>query len=195
MRPGATLVAVLCALPVAAAEWSLTELFSARSSVVETHASFAQERYSLLLEQPLRSNGHLYYHAPDFLSQEIDTPYALRKTLDGDTLSILRDGRQENLSLRRYPRAGLYARALRGVLSGRLDDIEEHFEVRLSGDEHDWILRLTSRADLRESDSRSGHPGSPRPYIEIRGQRERLHHIVLRESATERTVMEIRESP
>ena len=195
MRPGATLVVVLCALPVTAAEWSLTELLSARRAVVETHASFAQERYSLLLEDPLRSKGHLYYHAPDFLSQEIDAPFALRKTLDGDTLSIWRDGQQEHLSLRRYPRAGLYARALRGVLSGQLDDVDEYFEVSLSGDEHDWILRLTSREDLRENDSRSGHPGSPRPYIEIRGQRERLRRIVVRESATERTVMEIREAP
>ena len=61
MRLGAALVIALCAMPVIAAQWSLTDLLSARSAVVEAHASFTQDRYSLLLDEPLRSTGRLHY--------------------------------------------------------------------------------------------------------------------------------------
>ena len=194
MRPSAALVIVLCALPVSAAGWSLADLLSVRRAVVEAHAKFVQDRYSLLLDQPLRSEGHLYYRAPDYLSQAIDAPFASRKTLDGETLSMWRDGQEVSVSLQRSRRVGLYARALRGVLSGQLDDISEHFRFTLSGNEQNWVLRLDLREGVRENDDRISHPVSPGPYIEIRGQREHLRRILLHESRTERTVMEIREA-
>ena len=194
MRLGAAPVIALCAMPVIAAQWSLTDLLSARSAVVEAHASFTQDRYSLLLDEPLRSTGRLYYRAPDFLLQETDAPFASRKILDGETLRMWRNGKDVSMSLRHSPRVGLYARALRGVLGGRLDDMGEGFRISLSGSEQDWVLRLTLRDDLPENDGRDRNRASFAPTIEIHGQREQLRRIALRESATERTVMEIREA-
>ena len=98
------------------------------------------------------------------------------------------------MSLRHSPRVGLYARALRGVLGGRLDDLGEGFRISLSGSEQDWVLRLTLRDDLPENDGRDRNRASFAPTIEIHGQREQLRRIALQESATERTVMEIREA-
>ena len=193
MRLIASLLALLSVLPATAANWSLAELLAARRAVVEVRANFVQVRYSLLLEAPLHSRGRLYYRAPDFLSQEIDAPFASRKTLNGDTLSMWRDGRSHSLSLRSYPRAGLYARALRGVLGGQLDDLDEHFEISLSGGEDDWVLRLSPRKDLSQDSRRNGNIDPSPSYIEICGQREQLRRIVLRQSATERTVIQIRE--
>ena len=194
MRLGAAAMIALCALPVAAGEWSLTELLSARRAVVESHASFVQDRYSLLLNERLRSKGNLHYRAPDYLLQEIDPPYSSRILLDGETLHMWRDGQEVSMSLRRSPRVGLYVRALRGVLGGRLDDIGERFLIDLSGSEQDWVLRLTLRDDPSDNDDRSGHPASSPPTIEIRGQREQLRHIKLQESPGERTLMEIHEA-
>ena len=134
------------------------------------------------------------YRAPDFLLQETNAPFASRKILDGETLRMWRNGKDVSMSLRHSPRVGLYARALRGVLGGRLDDMGEGFRISLSGGEQDWVLRLTLRDDLPENDGRDRHRASFVPTIEIHGQREQLRRIVLRESATERTVMEIREA-
>lgn len=194
MRLGAAAMIALCALPEAAAEWSLTELLSARRAVVESHASFVQDRYSLLLNEGLRSTGRLYYRAPDYLLQEIDPPFSSRILLDGETLHMWRDGREVSMPLHRSPRAGLYVGALRGVLGGRLDNIGERFLINLSGTEHDWVLRLTLRDDPSDNDDRSGSPASWLPTIEIRGQREQLRRIELQESPGERTLMDIHEA-
>lgn len=194
MRLGFASVIALCASPLATAEWTVTDLLSVRSEVVETHASFIQDRHSLLLNEPLRSRGRLHYRAPGFLLQEIDAPFASRTVLDGDTLLMWRDGREVSMSLRRSGRVGLYARALRGVLSGRIGDIAGRFRIDLSGTEERWTLRLTLRDDLSSHDGRNGHVASAQPYVEVRGRREKLRRIEVRESPTERTVMEIHEA-
>ena len=194
MKFGFAPVIALCALPVAAAAWTVTDLLSVRSEVVETHAGFVQDRHSALLSEPLRSRGRLHYRAPGYLLREIDAPFASRTVLDGDTLRMWRDGREVSMSLRRSGRAGLYARALRGVLSGRIGDIEDHFRTDLSGTEERWTLRLTLRDDASSLDGRDGHVVSTPPYVEIRGRRGTLRRIEVQESPTERTVMAIHEA-
>ena len=187
-------VIALCASPLAVAEWTVTDLLSLRSEVVETHASFIQDRYSVLLSEPLRSRGRLHYRAPGFLLQEFDAPFASRTVLDGETLLTWRDGEEVSMPLRRSGRVGVYARALCGVLGGRIGDIGDHFRIDLSGTEERWTLRLTLRDDLSSNDGRNGHAASSQPYVEIRGRREKLRRIEVRESPAERTVMEIREA-
>ena len=126
-------VIALCASPLAVAEWTVTDLLSLRSEVVETHASFIQDRYSVLLSEPLRSRGRLHYRAPGFLLQEFDAPFASRTVLDGETLLTWRDGEEVSMPLRRSGRVGVYARALCGVLGGRIGDIGDTLPDRPVG--------------------------------------------------------------
>lgn len=189
-RLTACFIALLTALPASAADWSLEALMQARRAVQAAEARFVQERHSFLLDAPLRSEGRLLYRAPDVLKQEITAPYPSSLSLAGDTLTLDKDGESHSISLRQYPQAGRYVEALRGVLSGDLATLREHFNLEFQGDQHQWSLALLPHDDTLYEDSAASF-GPQIERIDIRGSGAEMSRIELRQSASERTLMTI----
>jgi len=87
------------------------------------------------------------------------------------------DGVKE-VMLDQAPAAAALANALRRVMAGHLEALNEDFQLELSGDEREWSLQLTPR-----------HPDVARQLkqITLQGAGRRLAVIVIQESRGDRT--------
>lgn len=181
---------LITTLPASAGDWSLESLMQARQAVETAEARFIQERHSFLLDEPLRSEGRLHYRASDVLKQEITAPYPSTLSLAGDRLTLEKDGESRSISLSQYPEAGRYVNALRGVLSGDLAMLKQHFELEFAGDKSSWSLALLPRDDSVYED-RAQAFGPQIERIDFRGRAAMLTQIEMKQSASERTLMNI----
>lgn len=170
-------------------EWTLEGLLAMRKLVVEEHVSFTQERHSVLFEEPLVSRGEFYYRAPALLEQTITAPYPSFVRLDGDEMTIERDGEKRHASLRQHPDLARQATALRGVLSGDLGALERTFSLALRGSRAAWSLQLTPHADASAGGGRDSVASNAQ--IEIQGSNERIERIDVQHSLGERTLITI----
>lgn len=172
-----------------AEEWTLDDLLALRSRVLEERVAFVQERHSWLLEKPLVSRGELYYRAPSLLEQTVTTPFPSYVRIDGDDVTLTRDGETQQVSLRQYPQIARQAVALRGVLSGDRQALEHEFDLDLHGSSAAWFLRLTPREGTGATDDHSGVLSAAE--FEIHGSGARLQKIEILRSPGEQTSITI----
>ena len=172
-----------------ASRWTLDDLLVARQKVTQEYATFTQERHSLLLERALLSEGTLHYRAPDLLEQIITSPFPSHIRLDGDVLTLERDGGTTRLSLQQYPAAARDASALRGVLSGDRAALESAFSLSFHGSDDAWSLLLVPSANSVVDEARDTATSESR--IEFHGTGAFIDRIEIRRSASERSVMTI----
>jgi outer membrane lipoprotein-sorting protein len=143
------ILAMLLCLPGAAVADTataphVTELMQQLSQVKSARAHFVERKFMQMLSQPLESSGTLSYTAPDKLSKITTAPAPEQFTIDGDTLTIVRNNGQEThtVSLRDYPEMGALVEGIRAALEGNIQALTAYYTVTFQGDMKSWVLLL-----------------------------------------------------
>lgn len=131
---------ILIATPVFAS--TLEERLAGFGKEQELHARFVETWSASYLDQPLVSKGRLTYKAPGQLGKYIEDPEKVTQLIDGDQLSIERNGEKHTVQLSSQPElaAGIYA--LRDVLEGNLNGLTTRFETKYIEEKSNWRVEL-----------------------------------------------------
>lgn len=106
-------------------------------------ARFTELKYLSNLHGPVESSGTLAFRAPDHFEQMTVKPRAQSLVVDGDTVTMSRDGRQRVVSLSQYPEIGTLVESIRGTLTGDRASLEKSYKLALDGGADGWRLTLT----------------------------------------------------
>jgi outer membrane lipoprotein-sorting protein len=106
-------------------------------------ARFTELKYLSNLKGPVESSGTLSFRAPDHFEQQTVKPRAQSLVVDGDTVTMSRDGRQRVVSLSQYPEIGTLIDSIRGTLTGDRASLERSYKLALDGTAATWHLTLT----------------------------------------------------
>lgn len=177
------------ALPVSAQRaapapaWNLQVLMTALRQVRSSTARFVETKYLHLLNQAQRSSGRLIYVAPDRLQKETTEPEPARLTINGDRLTIERQGeRTREISLHDYSEIGALVESVRATLAGDLPALTRYFTTTLEGNANAWTLTLMPREPrLREMVA----------TIRIQGERTAIRDVQTLEADGDRTDMTV----
>jgi outer membrane lipoprotein-sorting protein len=140
--------AVFCAassLAVAAdaSAWTLDRLMSTLASKKSGRARFTETRYLKIAQQPLESSGELVFVAPDHLEKHTVSPKPENLVVDGDMLTVDRNGHKTTIPLRNIPDAGgAFIESIRATLSGNRFALENVYKVSVQGQGNDWSMTL-----------------------------------------------------
>ena len=155
------------------AQQLLTQLAQSRQG----QATFVETKYLAMLDRPIRSSGTLAFQAPARFEKATLEPKREVLVLDGDTLTVAREGRTITVDLRDHVQVLSFVEAIRGVLLGNAERLEQLYKIQLSGTEAAWNIVLTPRdsklADLIKEIRMSGGGGQVRSveYAEAGGDR------------------------
>jgi outer membrane lipoprotein-sorting protein len=133
------------AASAAAPSASLDSLMSALAQRKSGRATFNETKYLSIAAQPVESSGELIFVAPGHLEKNTLSPKPEHLVVDGDMLTIDRNGRKYTLALARYPELGAFIDSIRATLDGDRAALEQTYAVALDGDGDDWTLTLTPR--------------------------------------------------
>lgn len=125
--------------------WGLQELMLRLSAVQNATAHFVEHKFLHMLKKPLVASGTLVYMAPGRLQKDTLQPRPEHLLVDGDTLSIEREGKTEMLQLADYPQIGAFIEGIRATLAGDLRALDRFYTVRLDGSSEAWQLLLQPR--------------------------------------------------
>ncbi|MDH3232183.1 MAG: outer membrane lipoprotein carrier protein LolA [Alphaproteobacteria bacterium] len=155
--------------PAAAAEqWSLRALMAELAKTRSGSVRYREERHLKTMTEPVVVTGTMAYEAPDRLVKIALTPQKETMVIEGDNLTIEREGGVgvQSLRLSEIPQLNSLITALRATLLGDREALLRHFEVRVRGTRSAWSMDLTPRtggargADLRITvDGVAGRPG------------------------------------
>lgn len=106
-------------------------------------ASFTEQRFVQGLDAPLESSGVLSFVAPDRLMRRTLKPRAEAMLVEGNTLTLTRNGRSRSFALDATPEMVALVEAVRGTLTGNAATLTRHFRTRIDGDAERWTLELT----------------------------------------------------
>ncbi|WP_413192130.1 LolA family protein [Pararobbsia alpina] len=119
---------------------ALMHAFAQRKS---GEARFTELKYLSNLKGPVESSGTLAFRAPDHFEQQTLKPRPQSLVVDGDTVTMSRDGRQRVVSLSQYPEIGTLVDSIRGTLTGDRASLERSYKLTLDGTTDAWHLTLT----------------------------------------------------
>lgn len=109
-----------------------------------TQTAFFERRESPLLAQPLLFSGELQRPAAGTLVKRIDEPYAEHTRIEGEKVSVEREGeRTRKFSLRRAPELRALTASIEAVLGGDLALLQKFYTLRMEGSDTGWTLHLT----------------------------------------------------
>jgi outer membrane lipoprotein-sorting protein len=138
--------AVLCVtstLAVAAdASWTLDRLMNTLGAKKSGRAHFTETRYLKIAQEPLESSGELVFVAPDHLEKHTASPKPENLVVDGDMLTVDRNGRKVTIPLRNYPELGAFIESIRATLAGNRFALENAYTVSIDGKGDDWTMTL-----------------------------------------------------
>lgn len=157
---GALLVAgtLLGAAPaLAEAPWTVRALMAELAKTRSGSVRYREERHLKTMTEPVVVTGTMAYEAPDKLVKIALTPRKETMVIEGDNLTIEREGGigPQSLKLSEIPQLNNLITAIRGTLLGDLTALERKYEVRLRGSKAAWSMDLKPRpggkrgADLR----------------------------------------------
>lgn len=153
----------------------------ARRGAHET--GFVEQRFLRFLDAPVESSGRLSYRPPDRLERITDTPKAESMVLDGDTLSMTRDGKTRSLSVSQLPAVGALVGSIRDLLAGNRSALEKRYRAIAQGDDENWqLVLLPSDAELATLVTR----------IVVAGQADRIATIEIQQADGDRSLMTLR---
>lgn len=187
---GALLAGVLLA-PVAApraglpAADALAQLIADLAAIPGLEAHFREEKRLALLEDPLVSEGSLYYARPDRLRRSVEQPVRSTLVLRGGELSMEAGGTSRVIDLESQPTVRVFVESFRLILAGDLTRLRELYDLDLRSATSDgWELVLTPRAPpLSEAIA----------AVEVRGRGRVLRELVVRESGGDETLTQFRD--
>lgn len=106
-------------------------------------AVFTEQRFVSGFDEPLLSSGTLSFAAPDRFVRKTLQPRAETLSIDGNTVSVSRSGRQRSYTLDAVPELIGMIEALRGTLTGNAQTLNRYFKSSLTGSLERWELSLT----------------------------------------------------
>ena len=143
----------------------LMALLAARRSGTVT---FVARTYAAGLTRPLVSSGMLRFRAPDHLEQRTLKPAPSELILNGEHMTVRRDGETHQLNLRAYPDVAVYVDALRETLGGHGRALRRLFAIGWHGTLAHWQLTLRPiQAGARVRQIRLAGAGANIQRIEI----------------------------
>ena len=161
-----------------------TGILLSRLPIGQHLAHFVERRYLHLLKEPLVDSGTLSYRAPDQLSKITLEPQTERLIVDGDLLTIDREGKSRTLRLEDYPEIWAIIEGVRGTLAGDRAALEKYYTLKLEGTPASWTLSLVPQDSKIKQLVRT---------ILIFGEGHSIRHILTLEQEGDRTDMTITE--
>ncbi|MCK9259103.1 MAG: LolA-related protein [Azoarcus sp.] len=125
-----------------AAGWDVAALMKTLAGNGGGKVRFVETRHLAILDQPLSTTGELVYRAPARLERHTETPVRESMVLDGDTLTLTREGKTHSLRLRDYPEVAALIESIRATLAGDRKTLERSYALSLSGTAEQWSLDL-----------------------------------------------------
>ena len=107
-----------------------------------SRADFIDRKYLASLDRPLESSGELVYVAPSRLERRTIKPKPELLIVDGDTLTIERNGTTRSISLASYPEVAAFTDSIRSTLAGDLAALSRDYRVVVDGRPKRWRLSL-----------------------------------------------------
>ncbi len=164
-------VALWLGLAGAAQALELDELMAVLALTRSGQARFTEQRQVKGLEAPLLSSGLLSFAAPDRFTRQTLLPRAETMAVDGNSVTVSRNGRSRVLALDAAPEMLAIVEAVRGTLTGNGRSLRQHFKPLLTGSAESWLLELV--------------PVEPRlaallTKVRISGQRAELRSVEMR---------------
>jgi outer membrane lipoprotein-sorting protein len=150
-------------------------LLAGLSKAPGLYARFREEKHITMLQQPLVSEGSLYFTPPARFARHTEKPIASTMIIDGNQLQFGNGDGQETMNLGTNPVARLFADAFVMLLSGNRAGLEKIFKMQLtptSGGE--WKLLLTPRVSPMDKMIKE---------LELRGRGLNLKELDVREAS------------
>jgi outer membrane lipoprotein-sorting protein len=189
MLAAAAPTAVLATLPASAhaaspdaSGWTLDRLMSTLGQKKSGHASFVETKYLSIASEPVQSSGELMFTAPDHLEKRTVAPTPEDLVVDGDKLTIARNGHSYTLALTQYPELSAFIDSIRATLAGNRFALEQVYKVAVAGAGDDWTLTLTP-LDTRMLKKIS--------TITLTGTRDVLHTVAIQQADGDHSLMRL----
>ncbi|BDB27728.1 outer membrane lipoprotein carrier protein LolA [Cupriavidus sp. P-10] len=167
----------------AAPAFGVDQLMSTLAQRKSGRVRFTETKYIAMLAKPVQSSGELLFTAPDHLEKRTLSPKAENMVLDGDMLTVERDGKRFTMPLQNYPELAAFIESIRGTLAGNRHTLERYYKLGLEGRASRWTLTLTP------ADSRMAAVVS---QVRIDGTQDALDRVEIRQADGDRSVMTIR---
>ncbi|MCG7400794.1 MULTISPECIES: LolA family protein [Caballeronia] len=168
----AALLSAASTISVAAdAPWTLDRLMNTLGAKKSGRAHFTETRYLKIAQAPLESSGELVFVAPDHLEKHTTSPKPENLVVDGDMLTVDRNGRTITIPLRNYPELGAFIESIRATLAGNRFALENAYKVSIDGKGNDWTMTLVpidSRMQQKVSSITLAGTGAALARVEIR---------------------------
>ena len=167
----------LCCVWVPAYAFDIGQLMDELGQRQQGRARFEEIKYIAILDKPLHASGELYFQAPNTLEKRTMKPKQEMLALEGNRITLERDGKKKQFNLNRYPQVSAFVGAIRGLLTGNRQEIEQNYKTQLEGGIEKWVLTLTPSdervADVIQSVKVSGEKGEVRSieYVQRDGDR------------------------
>jgi outer membrane lipoprotein-sorting protein len=176
------LASLLGAGSVQAEELTLDQLMQMLAQTKTAKATFVETKSIAMLDAPVESSGELSYKAPGYFEKRSLKPKAESMQLDGNMLTLERNGRKRSLQLQGYPEIAAFIDSIRGTLAGDRKALERAYSLNLQGSAQDWKLLLTpTEAKMRKIVNE----------IEISGAHNQLHTITISQADGDSSLMTI----
>lgn len=133
----------LCMTLVPAYAFDISQLMAELGKRQQGHARFEETKYIAILDKPLQASGELSFKVPSTVEKRTLLPKPELLLLEGNMITLERDGKKKQFNLNRYPQVSAFVGAIRGLLTGNQQEIEQSYKSQLSGDSDKWILTLT----------------------------------------------------
>jgi outer membrane lipoprotein-sorting protein len=140
-------VLLLASLPAAAQEepWDFARLMGELAQVQTSRARYSEVKRVAVLQKPLQLSGTLLYERPARLEKRQTLPSTEVISVDGDLLTVEREGKTQRISLQNAPLVAALVESLRATLAGDGTELERLYSVRVEGTKQRWTLKLTPR--------------------------------------------------
>ena len=138
---------LLASAPAAAQEepWDFARLMGELAQVQTSRARYSEVKRVAMLQKPLRLSGTLFYERPARIERHQTQPFDEVIRVDGDRLSVEREGKTRRISLQNAPLVAALVESLRATLAGDGIELERLYAVRVEGTRQRWTLALTPR--------------------------------------------------
>ena len=138
---------LLATLPAAAQEepWDFGKLMAQLAQVQTSRARYSEVRRVAVLQKPLHLSGTLLYARPARLEKHQTLPFEEVMSVDGDWLTVEREGKTRRIALHNAPLIAALVESLRATLAGDREELERLYSVRVEGTRRRWTLALTPR--------------------------------------------------
>jgi len=164
--------------------WNFERLMAQLAQVQTSRARYSEVRYVAILKQPLELSGTLSYSRPARIEKNQIRPFPERVSVDGDSLTVEREGKTRRITLRDSPLLATLVESLRATLAGDADELRRLFSISMQGPRERWRLTLTPR----ELDV-----AGVVTEISLSGAGARVGRIEIQEPSGDRSVMTIKE--